>query len=692
VTSIPDDLFSRLSKTYIVKLGDQTLLDALRVYREEDADESWFLVVNLDDGSHLVARFSDLQAHAEAKGQAAFSTPLKDLGEPLMPVAEVDQEAELDEAVKAASGNPARIAVVTWGGDAVVGLLEVTEGGETPTTSAPAPAPAPSAEKGDVVGGDKITVGDIMGTKGVAIGDGAQVTVTEITEVTEVAPTFETGPEWLRKAVAYVQQNVLLAVIGFAIFVLVPTTWFIVNEVIPSLTPQTMTGEWKVAVASFTPVGDERVKPRETRQISESVAGRLESELSELGEEIDIQIGVWGPDQTGTINGDTPEERIANAEARAHAIEADIIVYGTVERVGNSLRVQPEFYVDIENFYEAEEVVGGYSIGSEITIADVSVAQIGLNRELARRSETLSLITGGLSYYFINEFEKALDQFERANDDSRWVSDEGRETIYVLQGNAAFRSELMDEAETAFEAALDIEPEYARAYVGLGSIYYRRSLESVTEESPFADEALLDQALETYDQALTASISPSSAEVPTRVAFNIGQIYLVQWLMGEDTKDQAIEEFGTVIEAYGEGANPRVREQAAEAHARLGLIAQIEGDTEQAIEEWLIAVELSEIPSRNAAHHARLADLYADQDDSSKAEAANNQSISDYRLAVSATTRPELQADYYAAIATRYEKLGDTAEAATALRRAISLLPEDDEDRLEYQRRLDELG
>ena len=93
------------------------------------------------------------------------------------------------------------------------------------------------------------------------------------------------------------------------------------------------------------------------------------------------------------------------AESLAERINADVVVYGVIERNGDALYLTPEFYVGIENFYEAEEMVGQYVLGESILILEVFdnlPSQIRLYRELTNRSQILAFITRGLTYYFIH--------------------------------------------------------------------------------------------------------------------------------------------------------------------------------------------------------------------------------------------------------------------------------------------------
>ena len=83
------------------------------------------------------------------------------------------------------------------------------------------------------------------------------------------------------------------------------------------------------------------------------------------------------------------------------------------------------------------------------------------------------------------------------------------------------------------------------------------------------DQTLLDNCFRYLDLAVQAPDKPPLAEVDTKIHFARGQCYWLKTYTGNLLSyDLAYEEFQQVIAAYDDGANPRVRELAAESHAR----------------------------------------------------------------------------------------------------------------------------
>ena len=520
-------------------------------------------------------------------------------------------------------------------------------------------------------------------------------------------PSLEGGPQWLIRIVSRARRNVLLTVLVF-LALLFPVVWIGATGVLPMLRPASrkpMDGTWNIAVARFTSVGDKSISRESAELLSRVFYKQLELDISDVSDELKIPILLWGPEETGAVTGDTPEERESSAEELARSINAHMIIYGSVQRVGDSLHLQPEFYVRLEASYEAQELVGKYAFGGGINIVgneENLPSQIGLNRELSRRAEALALIARGLTFYTTHRYEEALEWFEQANEEKHWEhSDEGREVVYQFQGNAAGALLLLKEAEEAYNASIEVEREYARAYAGLGGIYFNRSIEHLREQDGSAtggafeaDRELLDRALDYFERALKAKIQPSTADIPAKVAFGRGQVYTAQWFTDhdQDTLEQARKQFGIVIEQYGNGENPRLQEFAAEAHAILGQIEREVGDAEAAIQRYLTAQKLSTSPSRRGLFSANLAIMYARLGQVAEAEKANRKAIDEFKLALGLTYNDELEAEYWGAIATRYECLGEVDEAIKALEQAMDLLPAESKKRDFYQSQLDEMN
>lgn len=377
----------------------------------------------------------------------------------------------------------------------------------------------------------------------------------------------------------------------------------------PRLVPLTpMTGDFRIAVAGFAVTG-QAAREGLGIELAEGVQLRLAENLSEVNPGLIITI--WGPDRVGSLEAIGREDRAHQAMQLAEKIGADMVVYGAIDTLQPFWRVIPEFYIAGENFFEAQEIVGQHDLGSAFPLIgqDNIAGRITLGEEMTPRVQLLSKITVGLAYYAIHRYEDALEHF-LSTESIEGMSDElGRQVVYLLIGNAAGKWGEVNLAERYYQKALDIDPEYARAYVGLGSVAYFRALEPFEQSNDPQETDLdrLDLAIQRYERALSAAHQPALADIGTKVHFGLGQCYFMRAYSGSDPWfDPAIAEFKQVIEAYDDGANPRVRELAAESHARLGLIFDLSGATAQAVEEYEIAASLLlDHPDRQSLYLSR---------------------------------------------------------------------------------------
>lgn len=375
--------------------------------------------------------------------------------------------------------------------------------------------------------------------------------------------------------------------------ILIITTAFIFRAPSPTPSPKQMTGDFRIAVAGFSESGQSNSGMG--TEFAEGIQLRLQKIFEELNP--NFTVTVWGPAQVGTIAGTNANERAISAEQISEKIDADLVVYGTVETEGSSWLLAPEFYVSAKNFYEAEEITGQHELGTPLAIMGQgnSADRIEVSNELTSRTQALAQISIGLSFYSNGNFELALANFQSAEEIEGWEDSEGREVLYLLAGNAAIKANDLELSDSYYQKAISINLEYARGYLGVAHIHYRLALKPFEETMNPADidYELLNMALDTLDRASRATDQPPRSDISTKIHFELGQIYLMQVYSGRETSfDAAIKEFEAIIADYADGNNPRVQERAAESHARLGLIYELSDYTDLAIKEYQLATAL----------------------------------------------------------------------------------------------------
>lgn len=376
------------------------------------------------------------------------------------------------------------------------------------------------------------------------------------------------------------------ASLGVIAMLLGAILWFIVPRTPKEMPP----GYFNVAVAEFI-VQDAAGNPinsRDGRYLADYLSERVSTQFREINLGNDTAYEVWNSKQTGKISGGTPDEREAAAKALADRINASIVIYGVITDAGEQSNFTLEFFVNHEAFEDISEVEGKHEMGRPVRL-DLpfsKAVQAIDNPSLAGRTRALNLLTLGLAYYSLDDYERALTYFEQAASETRWVG-RGKEVAYMLIGNSYARQaskaqdfSMLPLAMENYQKALEINGSYGRALIGEASVSYLESSDKVLGQ---CDIEGLGQAGELLDQALALEDQPASASIETKVHYYDGHIAN---LMG-DKCDQANaekwikiakDEFNWVVNEYEHrkqaGQDFAIIEKfASHAYSELGLIA-----------------------------------------------------------------------------------------------------------------------
>ncbi len=394
--------------------------------------------------------------------------------------------------------------------------------------------------------------------------------------------------------------------------------------------PDQMRGDFNIAVAPFQVIGAEAEIGED---VANSIYGRLAGNFEGGGSPI---VSVWGPGEpvlnpVPVVAGSTDGERDTRAAQLADKINADIVVYGVVEREGTEWNVIPKFYVSPNNFENASEILGPYDLGEAFGLAEGSrrALRITAGDELTPRSEFLTQVAIGLTYYSIASYERATETFLGILSTME-VSATDEETlrfVYLMLGNTSLKIALqefeaftpgavetnmtvmekmnthLEAAEMYFTQSAAVDPDYARAYLGLGDIAYLQSVVCADTGCKIIAEPLLE-SISFYEDALLAPNAPVAAVPVAKANFGLGQVYFRQSLIRGDVEfTNAIDYFTAVITEYEAGNSPRARDIAAESHARLGLIACQQGNLAATLQAYQAAIDLYEDDTLSSADH-----------------------------------------------------------------------------------------
>jgi len=215
-----------------------------------------------------------------------------------------------------------------------------------------------------------------------------------------------------------------------------------------------------------------------------------------------------------------------------------------------------------------------------------------------------------------------------------WFKTAGKEIIYLLIGNAYSRQASIEKsvaylasARESYATALDIDPAYGRAKIGQAAVLYLSSLGNPYDASfESVDLEMLDQAEALFQEASTMDGSPESANIQTKSAFGLGQIYIVKaQILGEEWIGRANDEFQKVIDDF-EAGDEQIGETASHAYARIGLIAWMNGELESAVEFYRTAIEAAS-PFYQGYYFASIGDIYLAAGRVDEAREAYNEAI-----------------------------------------------------------------
>jgi tetratricopeptide (TPR) repeat protein len=423
---------------------------------------------------------------------------------------------------------------------------------ETPET-APLPSTTASGQRNVAVGGE----------------------VRDSTIITGDSNTIIIGPRREPRKIPW--RRILLVTVpvlavALAVFVLYPRPVAV------------MRGDLNVAVAEFGAL-DARgvaIDSAEARALAESMYATLGGELRSINQATaaaeqrdDTQIWVWGPSHIGRIAGNTPQQRALAAEQIAARTQAHLLIYGYLDQTADATRFVPQFY--LRNLQDTPELEGQHDLGQTVAVRslDDPASRSTLRANLLDRTRAFAEFVIGVSQFSSDKFAVARVHFSKAETDPQWDDRSGKEVLYMFEGYTAGKLGDNAGARKYFERALAINPEFARAYLGLGEVQFQESLgkpEACARDSVKA--AGIHDAIKLYQHALNAKVQPARSNVPTWTALSLGRAYvcLSQADAGSYWSD-AERELSTVIADYeADKRNPALRDPAAEAHSNLGFV------------------------------------------------------------------------------------------------------------------------
>jgi tetratricopeptide (TPR) repeat protein len=356
-------------------------------------------------------------------------------------------------------------------------------------------------------------------------------------------------------------------------------------------------------------VGSRLVENDLSREVSTEVYGQVQ-QFDEVHNHL-------GPEGIGvqSILGATAGERAAQAQVIAEKLNADVVIYGYLEPIGDglmSVNYTPEFYLSATWTQLEGEFLSADEFGQSIQILDGRVDE----SDIATRITALDLFLQGLGDFILGEAAAALTTFEQII-----AAHPNIEVVYIFAGNAAARLGDTQQALDYYTRSLTAErPEYSRGLlgrgVGLKNVATARSpivaddydlslqwpsgtpcTQSVDETTRL--ELMLDLALICFAAAEMSPEQLPTSDIDVKVLFERGDLFAWRSMAGYgnlwDNARQDLQSVATIYDNADAAKKARIRTQAGLAH---GFLAQIimatSSDTAQAITEFQKAIEILE--------------------------------------------------------------------------------------------------
>jgi tetratricopeptide (TPR) repeat protein len=350
---------------------------------------------------------------------------------------------------------------------------------------------------------------------------------------------------------------------------------------------------FNIVVSEFGTLADDG------KTISASPDGLLLSQqlFAALDSDAQLRAGAYPANVRGPGMTELPSVTQQDLEsAVAHAAadhNATIFIYGLVIPQQSGQALELHFFIRDRSFSFGSEVAGATRMGRPVPFSlpldDLTLT--AANAPLKARITALQRLVGGLKNYNIGELDEAEAAFRDALALPDWAADQGKEVAYTLLGAALLRADSqqihpaerlhnLQAAGDAFAKARDLAPDYARSYLGLGSVAIQSadaSLRLNTMEARAEVPTLLDKAREMFRQARDARDQPVTAFVAIKYSYGIGQVHVsgaALKLQGW-SYDEAQAAFEQVVAGYASTGSPDLLALAGHAHAYIGEIAGI---------------------------------------------------------------------------------------------------------------------
>jgi hypothetical protein len=259
------------------------------------------------------------------------------------------------------------------------------------------------------------------------------------------------------------------------------------------------------------------------------------------------------------------------------------------------------FWIAPQDKYKFEDIQGNTQIGEPIRVVNLEDPGISVQGDLERQSISVAFIAMGLAQEQLGQTEDALAAFLKAEESTPQSEFAqffiGREYLFLAEFQPDQQEALWQKAEDAYLKAISFNDQYAKAYLGLGSVYIKRSSE-LLDTAKASGQAIdprslqfVEQAIQAYQKVLELKPSPGQLENPDIDLANLalgnayrqkGQILLFQRDVDSALSafDESIRFIGLAQKAFEVSvpAHESYRRYLAQTHEYLGTVYQWQGN------------------------------------------------------------------------------------------------------------------
>jgi tetratricopeptide (TPR) repeat protein len=307
-----------------------------------------------------------------------------------------------------------------------------------------------------------------------------------------------------------------IALAGAAIFVVI-TAIVLILAYQGAFAPKQMSGQFNIAVAEFSEIDG-------SGQFHELQLGPQLSDwaITYLHHEVKNEPGlqVW-PNQGNLFTRTKVPllgSDLAAVSELAKRINADLVLYGYLDSRQVPANLALEFWIGPRGEFQFEDIMGIFTVGKPIIVEDITNPGVSVEDEVARQSSAIARLAVGLELDYDGQPIEARKAFLRAAElapQSELVQFLiGRETLFISDLHPDQQEVDWNAAETAFQKAIGINDQYARAYIGLGDVYSKRSAKLVDtainlKQAPDPQATQwIEQAIRSYQKVLELKPDP----------------------------------------------------------------------------------------------------------------------------------------------------------------------------------------